>query len=168
MDSKFAITTLDPAKTTIKVKVGDYEYDMLFSKFLENVAPTIATQNDALLGTNNTLTMSPLKVQQKLFNVNNALEVTGFSGTFDDVYSGTVKYNQTILGGGNRTFTLYNNKIKETSIISFSYKAHTISGTALLLVGGYITFNGEVRFNMFNSEGTLTGFTLFFRIENPE
>jgi hypothetical protein len=37
MDSKFAITTLDPTKTTIKVKVGDYEYEMLLSKFILNI-----------------------------------------------------------------------------------------------------------------------------------
>lgn len=37
MDSKFAITTLDPIKTTIKVKVGDYEYEMLLSKFILNI-----------------------------------------------------------------------------------------------------------------------------------
>jgi hypothetical protein len=51
MDEKFAIKTLNPTQTTIKVKVGEIEYEMLLSNFILNIISSNILLLDNILST---------------------------------------------------------------------------------------------------------------------
>jgi hypothetical protein len=146
-------------------------YNTIFelnNKIDNNVVP-VASTLEALYGSDDIKIMSSLKVQQKMLDVANTVSVASGKAATLNTYSGIVIFTDLWGISGTKIYTLNNNKVKTTSIITYSYKINPNAGSVSLLDCGYSVSNGQISFFSNQNDTTpLTTLTIFFRIENPE